>query len=308
MAQQRSWDIVTGPGITALGIAATRSVESSMPDALIDDPFAAVFVDAVGLQLPLPLRWPAPGEQVTEQEARTLHTSRYIGVRSRFYDDFIRAAVQGGAGQVVLIAAGLDTRAFRLSWPAGVTVYELDQPRVLDFKNLDFKNDVLQSRNAQPRCRRVTVGVDLRENWSAALVAAGFTAAVPTVWVAEGLLCYLPAAAEADLLRRIHQCSAPGSSLVLDHFADLGKAAHELDELSLRSGIDIRSLYNTEPRPYPARWLRLNGWAVHEADELAVARRYGRDLTDPFTGQNTRPWQETVFLTGELAHPGGGQS
>jgi methyltransferase (TIGR00027 family) len=305
MSEQQDWDIVTGLGITALGVAATRAVESSMPDALIDDPFSGAFVSAVDSPVPLPLGWPAQGEQVDDRQAAILHTSRYIGVRSRFYDDFVDDALRGGAGQVVLLAAGLDTRAFRLHWPADVTLYELDQPQVLA-----FKDDVLQDRRTEPGCRRVTVGIDLREDWPGALTAAGFTTGVPTAWVAEGLLSYLPAAAEERLLRGIHQLSAPGSRLALDRFADMGRLTADLarltadtaalEQLSSRAGSEAMSLSDTEARQNPGQWLRPDGWTVREEDDTAIADRYGRDLTDPFTGQSTRPWQHTRFFTAEL--------
>ncbi|CAI7974685.1 S-adenosyl-L-methionine-dependent methyltransferase (modular protein) [Frankia sp. Hr75.2] len=298
MAEQRSWDIVTGPGLTALGIAASRTVESSMPDALIDDRFGAAFVQAVASPVPFPLNWPAAGEPVTDRQALSLHTSRYIGVRSRFYDDFVHDALRGGVGQVVLLAAGLDTRAFRLGWPGDVTLYELDQPQVLA-----FKDDVLQRKQAQPGCRRVPVGTDLREEWPDALIAAGFTPSDPTAWIAEGLLGYLPAAAEERLIREIHRLSVPGSRLALDRFAHLERLASDtatLDQLTSRSGIEARALFNTETRPHPAQWLRPNGWTIREDDDRTVAHRYGRDLTDPFTGKATRPWLDTQFLTAEL--------
>ncbi|MCL9762285.1 SAM-dependent methyltransferase [Frankia sp. AiPa1] len=298
MAAQQGWDIVTGPGITALGIAASRSVESSMPDALINDPFGAEFLNAVDSPVPFLLRWPAEGEAVSDRHKLSLHTSRFIGVRTRFYDDVIQDAVRDGVGQVVLLAAGLDTRAFRLPWPPGLTLYELDQPQVLA-----FKNDVLRGGQAQPGCRRVTVGADLRVDWVGALTAAGFHPAVPTVWIVEGLLGYLPAAVEDHLLRQIHRLSCVGSRLALDRFADLDRLARDaatLEQLSRRSGIEARSLFNTEPRADPAQWLPPNGWTVHEDDDTDVARRYGRDLTDPFTGAPTRPWFDTRFLTADL--------
>ncbi|CAO5171526.1 hypothetical protein FAIPA1_310026 [Frankia sp. AiPs1] len=106
-------------------------MESSTPDPLIDDPFGAAFLGAVDSPIPFLLRWPTEGEPVSDRHKLSLHTSRFIGVRSRFYDDVILDAVRGGAGQVVLVAAGLDTRAFRLCWPSDVTLYELDQPQVL---------------------------------------------------------------------------------------------------------------------------------------------------------------------------------
>jgi len=296
MTRQRGWDIVTGPGITALGIAAARGVESSRPDALIDDPFALAFARAVDSPVPFPLRWPEPGEPVSDRQAQTLHTSRFIGVRSRFYDDVVQDALRAGTRQVVLFAAGLDTRAYRLAWPAEATVYELDQPRVLA-----FKNEVLHRERARPRCRRVTVGIDLRNDWEAALAAGGFSPDAPTVWVAEGLLGYLSPDAEKKLLERVTACSAPGSRLALDRFGSLAAVTADLERLRARSGLDASSLFNLEPRPHPVQWLRPHGWTVREDDDATVARRYDRDLTDPFTGQDSRPWQDTRFLTAELA-------
>jgi methyltransferase (TIGR00027 family) len=127
MSVGASWDVVSGPGLTALGLASARAVESGMPDRLIDDPYAPGFVEAVRapIPLPLPLAWPAADAPVSDQLALLLHGFRYIGLRSRCYDDYLQDAAAAGARQAVLLAAGLDTRAFRLSWPAGFRVFEL---------------------------------------------------------------------------------------------------------------------------------------------------------------------------------------
>ncbi|WP_327002293.1 SAM-dependent methyltransferase [Dactylosporangium sp. NBC_01737] len=298
MAGNRSWDVTTGPGITALGLAAARTVESSRPDALIDDPFGAAFIQAVESPVAFPARWPEPGAEVSDRDALHLHGSRYIGVRSRFYDDVVLDAVGGGVRQVVLLAAGLDTRAFRLGWPPGVTVYELDQPQVVA-----FKDDVLGHVGAQAGCARVPVGADLREDWPAALTGAGFDAGAPAVWVAEGLLAYLPAEAEELLLRRVDEHSVPGSRLALDHIVQVDRLAADrapLDELSERSGVQMRSLINTERRRDPAEHLGAAGWSVGEEPAAAVAARYGRDLSDPFGRQATPPWLDTRFLSAVL--------
>src|SRR4051812_14680852 len=182
------WDVSTGPGLTALGLAASRTVESARPDRLIDDPLAARFLSVIASPVPFPTHWPAASERPSDSEALHLHGSRYIGLRTRHYDDLLAAASTGGIRQVVLLAAGLDTRAFRLPLPAGVSVYELDQPQVMA-----FKDDVLARTGATPACRRISVGADLRAGWADELTAAGFDAAAPTMWVAEGLLAYLPA-------------------------------------------------------------------------------------------------------------------
>lgn len=85
------------------------------------------------------------------------------------------------------MAAGLDARAYRLSWPAGTVVYEVDQPEVIA-----FKSDALARIGAEPTAERRAVGIDLRDDWSTALRDNGFDAAAPTAWIAEGLLPYLP--------------------------------------------------------------------------------------------------------------------
>jgi methyltransferase (TIGR00027 family) len=274
-------------------------VESARPDRLIEDPWGAAFVAAVDSPVPFPTRWPAEGEVPSDQEALHLHGSRYIGVRSRFYDDFLTQAVSAGIRQVVLLAAGLDTRAFRLEWAdAEAAVFELDQPNVLA-----FKDEVLDAAGAQAGCRRVTIGVDLREDWPSALRAAGFDAALPTAWVAEGLLAYLPPEAEERLLAAIGELSAPGSRIAADRILAvdrLGKDGRALGELSARSGVPMQSLVDTQGRADCAHWLAGHGWTAQERDAAEVAASYGRDLADPFGRQSAPPWLDTGFVTGLL--------
>jgi methyltransferase (TIGR00027 family) len=104
---------------------------------------------------------------VTGVGITALGVATYLGVRSRFFDEFLGSAAAAGLDQVVLLATGLDTRAFRLDWQPGTTVYELDVPKVLQ-----FKNRVLTEQRAQPSCQRRTVAVDLREDWPAAVSTA----------------------------------------------------------------------------------------------------------------------------------------
>lgn len=307
MTQNRAWDVVSGPGLTALGLAASRCVESGRPDRLIEDPWGAAFVTAMDSPVAFPTRWPAEGEVPSDQEALHLHGSRYIGVRSRFYDDFLTQSGSAGVCQSVLLAAGLDTRAFRLDWPdPAVAVFEIDQPNVLA-----FKDEVLAAEGAQAGCRRVTIGADLREDWPSALLAAGFDPALPTAWVAEGLLAYLPPEAEERLLLAIRQLSAPGSRVAADRIVAvdrLGADGAALSELSARSGVPMESLIDTGERRDCAHWLSAHGWTVEERTAAKVAAGYGRDLADPFARQMTPPWLETGFVTGRLddVRPGDG--
>jgi len=170
VAEQRAWDVVSGPGLTALGLASVGALKSGRPDALIQDQYGASFVRAVQAPLSFPLQWPGPEEQVDDQQAMLLHGTRYIGLRTG-YDDYLQAAVEAGVRQVVLLAVGvgLDTRAFRLPWPDQVRLFELDQPLVLA-----FKHDVLQRDGVSARCDCRLFGVDLREEWTGPLREAGF--------------------------------------------------------------------------------------------------------------------------------------
>jgi methyltransferase (TIGR00027 family) len=304
MSAPETWDIASGPGLTALGLAASRLVESGRPDRLVDDPLAAAFLDAIDSPVPFPVRWPAPEETPSDQQALHLHGSRYIGLRTRFYDDFLRSAVIDGIRQVVVLAAGLDTRAFRLPLPSDLRLYELDQPQLLD-----FKNRVLDGRSERPVCVRRTVGADLRSDWSDQMLRQGFDPSQPTAWIAEGLLAYLPADAEHRLTQQIDDLSAPTSQLAADRILDIDRlAAHTapLDRLSERSGLEMRSMINTQVRPALPSLLRQLNWNVEDRTTRDLAQRYGRDLADPFTDTEDKPaeppWLNTNYLHAKRTH------
>ena len=241
----------------------------------MSDPYAQAFVDTAGLDVALP--GTASADPTSDRGWEEMAT--YQGVRSRFFDEFFTGAVGAGIRQVVLLAAGLDARAFRLAWPDGVTVYEIDQPAVLA-----FKDEVLEARSAGAAARRVPVTVDLREDWPAALTTAGFEASQPTAWLAEGLLPYLPAAAEAALFEHIDALSASGSRIAVEHFAAdmaaLDRHPH-LAHMNNTLGLDVRDLFYPEPREQaPESFLAALGWkpATVNARDLAVA--YQRPLPD----------------------------
>ncbi len=265
------WGITESVGITALGVASGRALETRRDDGLVDDPHAAAFVSAAADEIALPTR-PEDGDELTTQSA-------YIGVRSRYFDDFFAATAADGLRQVVLLAAGLDTRAQRLAWPTGTTVYEVDQRGVME-----FKDDVLEREGAQEAgggARRVEVRVDLRHDWPAALRDAGFDPALPTAWLAEGLLPYLPAQAEIDLFDRVQELSAPGSRIAVEHF---GTAVRDMGDnsaiatMSARFGLDVRDLFYDDPRPDAGDRLAELGWRVEATSAADLAERYGRPL------------------------------
>ncbi|GAA4837899.1 class I SAM-dependent methyltransferase [Saccharopolyspora rosea] len=297
------WDIVSGVGFTALLVAAGRAVQTSDPAGLVNDPFAALFVDRARTSPPLPTRPGEPWPTAADDEAVAARTdafwalmSRFQGVRSRFFDAALTGAAERGAGQVVLLAAGLDARAFRLDWPEGAVIYEIDQPRVLE-----FKDEVLAEHGAEPRCTRRTVPVDLRDDWAGALRAAGFDPARPTAWLAEGLLTFLPAAAEEELLTTVEGLSAPGSALAVEYFARAYSAMVEgavLPEFAKPFGVDMSALTDPDHRADPAQRLASTGWRVTSRAAEEVARSYGRPLPTAALGL---PF-DTALITAELPH------
>ncbi|MFE1883820.1 SAM-dependent methyltransferase [Streptomyces diastatochromogenes] len=190
---------------TAVGVARVRALETERENALFRDPLARAFATAGGL-------WPSSPPQPDDEAARRrrLAVSFSIVIRTKFLDDLLQQASASGVRQVVLLGAGMDSRAFRMDWPEGTRLFEVDTAAPLD-----FKASVLRQERAVARCERITVAVDLREDWPGALAAAGHDPAVPTVWIAEGLLIYLPEDAVELLLARISAQSAAGSRMGL---------------------------------------------------------------------------------------------
>ncbi|WP_395367118.1 class I SAM-dependent methyltransferase [Streptomyces sp. YH02] len=248
-----------GVGRTALLVAAARAIESHRPDALARDPFAEHFVRAA----PASAGWPIRPDQVLAGEADPLwgRLGRYFGLRTRVLDDHLLRSAHRGVRQVVLLGAGLDCRAFRLDWPPGCVVHEVDTAEVLA-----FKQTVLDRTGATPTARREVLAADLRLDWGEALLATGFDPAAPTAWLAEGLLLYLPAQAERHLIATINRLSAAGSSLAYE-IKDIAespqvRASPVYAAARQRTGIDLLSLFDSEPRPDSAGDLAQRGWTV----------------------------------------------
>lgn len=187
-------DAVAGTGLL---VAAIRARESTREDRLFADPFADRLAGEAGHRI-LDAALATSGERTTMQ----------IVVRTRFWDDALLDAASS-CRQIVLVAAGMDARAYRLRWPTDTTVFELDKPSVMDSKDALLATDT-------PQCTRVPLGVDLAEDWPTALCSAGFDATTPTAWLIEGLLQYLHEDAVHQLFARIGALSAPGSVLCYD--------------------------------------------------------------------------------------------
>ena len=207
-----TWDLATSVGATATMVAAARAAASRQADPIINDPFAEPLVHAAGIELFARL---ASGD-LEFADVETDWMMHFFAVRARFFDRFFPSALSAGIRQAVIVGAGLDSRAYRLQWPAGSIVYEIDQPEVIE-----FKNSVLTRVGAIPNTQLRTVGVDLRQAWPTALQQAGFDPSRPTAWLCEGLLIgYLPNDAQNRLLYQLTALSAPGSKLAADHWTE----------------------------------------------------------------------------------------
>lgn len=276
-----SWDINTSVGSTALFVATARALEARKPEPLAVDPYAELFCRAAGGD------WQAVVEgNLLDHQLLTSdfgeHFVNFQGARTRYFDDYFRRAADAGVRQVVILAAGLDSRAYRLDWPDGTTIFELDQPQVLAYKSY-----VLSQRGIRPTAERREVAVDLREDWPAALVASGFDPAQPSAWIAEGLLIYLPADAQEQLFTGIDGLAAPGSHVAVEDGAPLSDkdfaAAVEAEVAADDdSRIFHRLVYNERCAPAD-EWFGKRGWTA-VATPLAD---YLRELDRPVPGPGT---------------------
>ena len=253
-----SWDITTSVGSTALFVAAARALAARRPDPLAVDSYAEAFCRAAGGPWADLLDGSVPGHPLLSEDFGT-HFVTFQAARTRYFDAYFRAASNAGVRQIVLLAAGLDSRAYRLNWGAGTTVFELDRHQVLD-----FKSETLEGHGALPNADRREVPVDLREDWPAALRANGFNAEAPSAWIAEGLLIYLPAAAQEQLFSGIDALAAPGSRVAVEEGRPMPTEAFKAKVAQTQSSTDMRSqfwqmVYNEQCAP-AAQWFSSRGW------------------------------------------------
>jgi methyltransferase (TIGR00027 family) len=278
-----NWDITTSVGSTALFVATARALEAQKPDPLVVDPFAAVFCHAVGGSAADVLDGKNPDHQLKTPDFGE-HFVNYQGARTRYFDDYFRQAAAAGVPQIVLLAAGLDSRAYRLPWPDGTTIFELDQPQVLD-----FKREVLTEQGATPNAERREVAIDLREDWPQALRDSGFDETQPSAWIAEGLLIYLPATAQEQLFTGIDVLASSGSHVAVEDGAPLPaeafKAAVEEERAAQAEGDDrlfFQLVYNERHAP-AQEWLGEHGWTAVATPLADYLQEVGRPVPGPDT-------------------------
>ena len=273
-----SWDLASSVGATATMVAAARALASEAADAIIDDPFAAPLVRAVGIDFFTRIvdHDVDLAEAGDNGGAELQIETDSLAVRTKFFDQFFIDATRAGITQAVILAAGLDSRPYRLPWPAGTVVFEVDQPQVVTFKTA-----TMARLGAEPTAERRTVSVDLRDDWPAALRDAGFDPGTPTAWSAEGLLMYLPPEAQDRLFDHIGELSAPGSQVATEYHPDNGMSMAERGKAmndrwaGVGCDVDFSGLFYDGDRNNVAEYLRQRGWTVAEHDRPELFAEYG---------------------------------
>jgi len=265
-----------------VNVATARALEAQKPRPLAVDPFAEVFCRAVGGRWADVLDGKAPHHPLNSDWGK--HFVNFQGARTKYFDDYFCRAADAGVRQVVILAAGLDSRAYRLHWPTGTTIFELDRPQVLD-----FKRDVLTRHGAQARAERREIAVDLREDWPQALRDSGFDADKPSAWIAEGLLVYLPATAQEQLFAGIDSLAGPGSHVAVEDGAPMStaefEAAVEEERAAAAEGdqrLFFRLVYNEQCAP-ATEWFGQRGWTAVGTPLADYLREVGRPVPGPDT-------------------------
>lgn len=274
-----SWDITTSVGSTALFVATARALEARKPEPLAVDQYAELFCRAAGGDWQALVEGNLPGHQLLSSDFGENFVN-FQGARTRYFDDYFRSVADAGVRQVVILAAGLDSRAYRLPWPDGTTIFELDQPQVLAYKSY-----VLSQRGIRPGAERREVAVDLREDWPAALRSSGFDPARPSAWVAEGVLIYLPADAQDQLFTGIDSLAAPGSYVAVEDGVPMPAEAFDAAvEAEVAAGDDSRIfhrlVYNERYAPAD-QWFGERGWTAVATPLADYLRELGRPVPGP---------------------------
>ncbi|MET0315263.1 MAG: class I SAM-dependent methyltransferase [Rhodococcus fascians] len=280
-----TWDIATSVGSTAVMVAAARAAETDRENPLIRDPYAKILVAGAGTGIWEFMLDESFIAKVADTDAEAASIFEYMGnyqaVRTHFFDAFFADATAAGIRQVVILASGLDSRAYRLDWPTGTTVFEIDQPKVLE-----YKAKTLAEHAVEPSAQRHEVPIDLRYDWPTALREAGFDPAAPTAWLAEGLLMYLPSDAQDRLFEQITELSAPGSRVAAetvgiqaeDRRARMRERFQQLAaKFEIEQAINVQELMYDDPeRADVAQWLDAHGWTSTPVTSQAEMRRLGR--------------------------------
>jgi methyltransferase (TIGR00027 family) len=298
-----TWDLASSVGATATMVAAARAMATTADDALIDDPFAEPLVRAVGVDFFTRLVTGELRPEDLDSDSESVGMQRMtdnMAVRTKFFDEFFLSATEGGIRQAVILASGLDSRAYRLTWPAGTTVYEIDQPDVIE-----FKTRTLAELGAEPTAKRRTVAMDLRYDWPSALIEEGFDPNQPTAWSAEGLLGYLPPDAQDRLLDTVTELSAPGSRVAVESVPNIDPTDHEkaIERMKAASDrwrdhgfdLDFAELVYLGDRNEAAAYLGDHGWQLSRS---SVKELFAANGLPPIEDEEVRNFGELQYVSG----------
>jgi methyltransferase (TIGR00027 family) len=277
-SENDTWDITTSVGVTALFVAAARALEASKADPLVVDPYAEIFCRAVGGEWADVLDGKGPADNRLMREFGAYFID-FQAARTKFFDTYFYDACDAGVRQVVIPAAGLDSRAYRLAWPSGTVVFEIDQPRVLD-----FKREVLAGSGDAPTAERREIAVDLRDDWPHALLRSGFDPMAPSAWLVEGLLIYLPSAAQQHLFAGIDALSAPASHVAIEESVPMDEEQLELaraEERAARTQDRFFTLIYNEQLAPAGEWFGNRGWQAATVSLTDYFREIGRPVPEP---------------------------
>ncbi|WP_101948381.1 class I SAM-dependent methyltransferase [Mycobacterium sp. 3519A] len=303
-----TWDLASSVGATATMVAAARAMATAAEEPLINDPYADPLVRAVGVDFFTRLVTGELRPEDLDTDNQTVGMQRMtdnMAVRTKFFDEFFLDATRAGIRQAVILASGLDARAYRLAWPAGTTVYEIDQPEVIE-----FKTRTLADLGAEPTADRRTVAMDLRYDWPSALIEEGFDPKQPTAWSAEGLLGYLPPDAQDRLLDTITELSAPGSRIAVESVPTINPDDHEKAIQRMQAAseqwrqhgfdLDFAELVYLGDRNEAAAYLGDHGWQLKRSSvgELFAANGLPPIVTD--SEEDAVDFGELQYVSGVL--------
>jgi methyltransferase (TIGR00027 family) len=294
-----TWDLATSVGATATMVAAGRARATRL--GLIDDRFAEPLVRAVGIDFFT--RW-AVGEldsakvDIPDHLWGMQRMTEQVAARTRFIDGFVGNAAAAGIRQAVILASGLDGRGYRLSWPPGMVVFEIDLPQVLE-----FMADTVGTLGAEPTADLRAVPIDLRHDWPAALRQAGFDAESPTAWIAEGLLGLLPPEAQDRLLDDVIALSADGSRLMAEIIVASPETAQIVETATRKwyeHGLDVKVDHVTYPdeRNDVASYMDERGWRTVRTLTNELLTDHGLPVPPPTPGAQS--FTQNYFCTAVL--------
>lgn len=289
-----TWDITTSVGSTALFVAAARALEANKSEPLVVDPYADLFCRAVGGEWAELLDGTAPDHKLVSEFGD--HFVNFQAARTKFFDTYFYAAADAGIRQIVIPAAGLDSRAYRLAWPTATVVFELDQPEVLE-----FKRQALARHGDAPTAELRSIAVDLRDDWPHALLEQGFDSSAPSAWLAEGLLVYLPADAQRQLFTGIDTLAASGSRVAVEEASPMGESdlqtARTDERAAGNEGKFFSLIYNEQHAP-AVEWFADHGWHGEAVRLTDYFGEIGRPVPGP--GSEAAPMIADISLVSAI--------